>query len=229
MISNEDLKKMSELDVIRLIKDPNTPPKDYNTAAEFLVKKYSPMIHKHWWTLQRQMDNSDLVNSLKDEYYSEAYEALFVAIQKVDLSKIYDENFKLMQLASWYITNVRTKFIKETRKKAKIKTVSSMKAAENEADLTVDPDVEVAYWESGGYKINPEYQVCEIQEGENICNKAIDACMQKWSAVEREIFKYLQKGTKKKKIANLLGLSPIKVYSYTTKMKQDMKVALGVA
>lgn len=229
MISNEDLKKMSELDVIRLIKDPNTPPKDYNTAAEFLVKKYSPMIHKHWWTLQRQMDNSDLVNSLKDEYYSEAYEALFVAIQKVDLSKIYDENFKLMQLASWYITNVRTKFIKETRKKAKIKTVSSMKAAENEADLTVDPDVEVAYWESGGYKINPEYQVCEIQEGENICNKAIDACMQKWSAVEREIFKYLQKGTSKTKIANLLGLSPIKVYSYTTKMKQDMKVALGVA
>lgn len=229
MISNEDLKKMSELDVIRLIKDPNTPPKDYNTAAEFLVKKYSPMIHKHWWTLQRQMDNSDLVNSLKDEYYSEAYEALFVAIQKVDLSKIYDENFKLMQLASWYITNVRTKFIKETRKKAKIKTVSSMKAAENEADLTVDPDVEVAYWESGGYKINLEYQVCEIQEGENICNKAIDACMQKWSAVEREIFKYLQKGTSKTKIANLLGLSPIKVYSYTTKMKQDMKVALGVA
>ena len=229
MLSNDNLKKMSELDIIKLIKNPETSSRDYNLAANFIINKYSPMIHKHWWMLQRQMNSSSIVNSFKDEYYLEAYEALFKAIQKVDLSRIYDGKFKLMQLASWYISNVRAKYIRETKKKLKIKSIDSLNDLDrNNVNISADPDVEISYWENCGYKESPEYQVCEIQEGEAICRRAIKYCMKKWTPIERQIFKQLQKGVNKNEIARVLNISSIKVYNKISKMKQDMRLALQI-
>lgn len=227
-MTEKDLKKMSELEIIRLIKNPDTDEFSFNKASEYLLKRYDNMFHKHWWVLQKQMGNSDLINSLKDEYYALAYEAFFTVIQKIDLDRIYDGKFKLMQLLSWYLTNVRSKLIKETLKKGKMKNLNEVKSSMEGDSSSIDSDVERSYWDSEGYKIDPSYKVVEIQEGEENCKRAIKECMSKWNDREKEIFKYLEKGMSKVEIANTLKITPLNVYSTTNKMKKELKNALGL-
>lgn len=227
-MTENDFKKMSELDIIRLIKNPSTDEFTFNKASEFLLKKYDRMFHKHWWTLQKQMNNSSLINSLKDEYYSLAYEAFFTVIQKIDLDRVYDEKFKLMQLLSWYLTNVRTRLIKETRRKGKMKAVNAMSMCGDEEDLTVDSDVESSYWESEGYKTSPDYRLIEVEEKTREYNETLDKCYKKWNEREKCIFDLLKEGKGKVEIAKELGVSPYKVYSSFKKIKNDLKEAFHI-
>lgn len=226
--ANVDFKKLSELDVIKLIKNPETDNYTFNRACEFLLNKYEKMFHKHWWVLQKQMNNSALVNSIKDEYYSRAYEAFFKAIQKVDLSRLYDEKFKLMQLLSWYLTNVRTTLIRETIKKSKIKAVNAMSSVDNEEAISIDPDVEASYWNSEGYKTEPSYYVVDIQGGEDNCKRALKECFKKWTMKEQLIYKYLENGMPKVEIAKKLQVAPISIYNTVNKMKKELKQELGL-
>jgi hypothetical protein len=227
MITENDLKKMKELDIIRLIKNPETSRRDYNTAIEFLLKRYDNMIHKHWWTLQRQLNKSTIVNSLKEEYYSRAYDAFLTAIQKVDLNRVYDDKFKLMQLLSWYLTNVRTTLIKNALKKSKEKSMYSMNQFRDDDTPTVDRDVEEAYQEQEGYMMDPAYAL-EVAEGEANCERAIKECMSKWDNQKKDIFRMLLEHKKKPEISKELGLKPSKVYMEVNKMKEDLKISLGV-
>lgn len=227
MITENDLKEMKELDIIRLIKNSNTSRRDYNTAMEFLMKRYDNMIHKHWWTLQRQLNKSSIVNSFKDEYYSRAYDAFLTAVQKVDLDRIYDDKFKLMQLLSWYLTNVRTTIIKSALKKGREKSIYSMAQFQDDNTPTVDRDVEEAYQEQEGYMMDPAYAL-EVAEGEANCERAIKECMKKWDDQKKSIFKLLLEHKNKPEISKELGLKPSKVYMEVNKMKEDLKISLGV-
>lgn len=217
---------MPELEVIKIVKDPNTSERDYNLAAEFIIKKYEKMIHKHFWLLQKQLNNSTYVEAIKDDYYDEAYEALFKAIQKVDTDRVYDEKFKLLQLASWYIGNVRTKFIKQILKKnSKTKSIMTMSLDEDENSNNLDPDVEKAYNEKIGYKYDPVYSY-EIKEGEENCILGLNNCLKVWDKEEKKIFKMLENGKTKVEIANSMKVKPSKIYSITNKMSKDLKKEL---
>lgn len=227
MFTENDLKKMKELDIVKLLKDPATSRGDYNTACEFLLKRYDNMIHKHWWTLQRQMGKSDLINAIKDEYYSRAYNAFLTVINKIDLNRIYDENFKIMQLYSWYLTNVRTTLIKETLKKSRVKSMYSSSQLREDEMVTVDKDVEEAYYESEGYTLDPAY-VLEVAEGEANCDRAVRACMKRWSDIEKRIFELLLQHKKKAEISQILNMKPSRVYTEIIKMKKELKIELGV-
>lgn len=225
--TNVDFGKMKEIDIIRLIKDPNTNQRTINKAQEFLLKKYEKMIHRHWWTLQRQLGNSSIINNLKEEYYSEAYAAFLNVLQKIDLNRTYDENFKIMQLLSWYLSNVRSHIIREALKKSKEKGLNETSSYKDEESMTIDRDVEESYWMNEGYKSEPSYRA-EIVEREEFCNQVIKECFGKWNDLERKIFILLKNKKGKAEIAEALNIKPSKVYGITCRLKGDLKIALGI-
>lgn len=227
-VTTEDLKKMKELDIVKLIKNPNTDSISYNRACEYLLKKYDKMFHRHWWTLQRQLGNSYIVNDLKDEYYSCAYEAFFQVIRKIDTTRIYDENFKIMQLLSWYLSNVRSRLIKEALKRSKVKPLNYVNSSDDPDNQTIDSDVESTYWNyEGGYMTEPSYQA-EATDREETCNQILMECFGRWSDLEKHIFALLRAGKNKTEIAEALNIKPSRVYVKICKMKKELKEALGV-
>ena len=221
-----DLKKMSELELIKLFKDETTPKNVSNAVYEILLKRYEPMIGKHWFKLRSSMENSSLIMETKDDFYSEAYMSLLKVLEKVDINRIYDENFKLMQLYSWYLNNLRNKFRKEVLREAKIKGFNNMNQEEEE-DTVIDLDVEQAYWEREGYKHEPSY-VVEDLDSEEECARAIRNCMKRWPEREQTVFNYLREGKSRNEIATLLEVTPIKMWNIINKMKRDIKKELGI-
>ena len=223
MMNLEDMKKLPEIEIIRIIRNPQSSEMEYNRACEILVKKYERMIHYHWWKLQQELNNTGYVESAKEDYYDEAYEALFKAITKVDLNKVQDENFKILQLASWYITNVRTKIRKKVLKQhSKNRGPITAEYRDDEDSTTIDYDIEKEYNESEGYKTDPIYSY-ELKEGEENCKNAIEKCMNKWTDEQKRIYEYLENGKNKTEISQMMGVPVTRVYILTKRMKADMK------
>lgn len=220
----DEAKNLNDRTLVTLIKDPNTSDYLFELASNVLVNRYEKQIHKNWWVLQKQMNNSSLVNNLKDEYYSEAWEAFWTAIRKIDVSKIKDDKWKCVGYTDFYLKNVRTKLIKETKKNGKIKSTSSMDTEDPE-NLTIDSDVERAYWEQTGYKREPSFSY-EVSEAEEDCREAVKRCIEKWSPLERQIFYLLEEGHSKTEIARKLNESSGKIYGAVNRMKKDLKKEL---
>lgn len=226
--TNVDFSKMKEIEIIRIIKNPSSNRKIVDRAQEYLLKKYEKMIHRHWWTLQRQLGGSSIVNNLKEEYYSEAYEAFLDVIRKIDLSRTYDENFKIMQLLSWYLSNVRAHIIREALKKGKERGMNETSSYKDEESMTIDREIEEVYWLNEGYRTEPSYRA-EISEKEEFCNQTIKECFGKWGDLERKVFILLKNRKGKGEIAEALNVKPSKVYNIADRLKKDLKTALGVS
>ena len=225
-MTSKEMEKLPEIELIRIVNDPNSPEVDYNIAAEILIKKYEKMIHYHWWKLQKELNNTGYVNSIKEDFYDEAYEALLKAITKVDLNRIENDNFKILQLASWYITNVRTKMRKRVLTRvSKNKGLVAMNLDDGEDTNVIDSEVEKAYNDEFGYRTDPVYSY-EIKEGEDNCKSAVKKCFDMWDDEQKRIYRYLENGKNKTEISRLMGIPTTKVYSLTKKMKADMKKAL---
>lgn len=229
MATTESVKnftKMNDRELVTLIK--TTKNKEvFNRAFNAIFARYERQVHKNWFKLRAQMNNSDLVNSMEDEFYSEAREAFYTAIQKVDLDKIKNDKWKLVGMSNWYLTNVRTKMINEILKMSKVKGLTHMHDVAEDESSAIDPDVEIAYWEQEGYKDDPLY-ACEAQDREDRCLNAIENCKRnKWSDIELKIFEGLLKRQKKAEIAASIGCNVAKVYSLSNKMRDDIMVALN--
>jgi len=226
MLDRKELENTPEIELIKIVNNPNSPELEYNLAAEILIKRYEKMIHYHWWKLQQELNNTGYVNSIKEDFYDEAYEALLKAITKVDLSKVKDNKFRILQLASWYITNVRTKMRKRVLNKvSKHKSLVTVNLNEDEDSNVIDSDVEKAYNEEFGYRTDPIYSY-ELQEGEDNCMSAVDRCFNIWDDTQKRIYRYLESGKNKTEISSLMGIPTARVYSLTKRMKSDMKKAL---
>lgn len=220
-----DFKKMSELDVIRLAKNENVSERVRDAARAFLYKKYEEMIHRHWWLLQKSLNESDLVNNAKEEYYSEAQIAFFNALEKVDLSKIYDENFKLMQLASWYIGNSRKKVASEiVNKRARERSLLSVSDSEEVGTFT-DPEIEFSEWEENGYKQSPEY-LCELHDSEKRCNSVVEKYLKIWDPLKVEIFRRRKLKESRVEISEALNIPITKIYKCLKEMYNDLSSEL---
>ena len=227
-MTENELKDMSELDQIIMFKNPATPETDRDLIGKILYSKYESMIHKHWWQLQKQMNFSSRVQSAKEEYYDEAIEAFFKAIDKVDLEKIYDKNFKLMQLASWYIGNVRIKWIKTLSKESGIvRPLNYLEAQDLSDSLGPDPEAEMAYWSAEGYMNEPSYAY-ERTEGEQNCIKAVKACMNKWSDLQKKIFQGLEAKLSKNELCDMVKLPVTELNKIIKGLKTDLKKELGL-
>ncbi len=218
------LKKMPEIDIIRIINDPDSSEKDYQAAANFLVKKYENQIHKHWWTLQKELYSTGMADYYKDEFYEEAYDALLKAIRKVDPSRVYDKKFKIVQLASWYLSNARKKIRKRCLSNiGRTKYLNSMtRDYVGEDTSLIDPDVEHAYNESTGYRNDPFYSLSR-KESLVKCREVLERCMSEWDSTELRIYRYLKEGRTRKEISDLTGIKPTSVYTICNNMKNMMR------
>ena len=225
-MTEKDFKAMKEIEVIKLIKNTETPRAVFNKACEYLIKKYEKTIHKAWWTLSRQMGGNPLVESKKDEFYSRAYEVVYTTILKVDLSKIYNDDFKLIQLVSLYLSNLRHTMINELIKESKNRPIEITYVDKDgeEASYT-NSVVEYAYYEKEGYKDNPEY-IFEAEDNLQKQTEAINECLSKWSSEEKAVYRGLLNKKTKKELSLKMNISASEINTITKKVKSDLKATL---
>ena len=220
MISKTKMKKMNDVELLRIYNNPECA-KEKENAIETLWLRYQSQIHNNWWKLQRQMNNIDAVNNLKDDYYSEAEEVFLTAISKIDLNKIEDDNFKCVGMLNWYLTNLRTKIIKTIKKTPYTKSISMMSSSENPDAMTVDSDVEDAYWSNEGYMTEPSY-VLEMDETQKLYEKIIDECKKYWTDTEKEVFEKMLEGKKKAEIIKSLNIESNEYNTSVRRIKNDL-------
>lgn len=227
-MTETEMKSMNDRMLVTLVKTTAPGSMDYEKASKVLVERYEPQIHRNWWRLSASMNNSTIVQSIKEDYYLEAYEAMWTAIQKIDLNEIKNDKWQAVGYIDFYLRNVRTKMSKEILRKGKTKSVTGVKAAEGDDNSqVVNPDVEIAYWESEGFRTEPSYS-CEVTEAEEHCSNAINSCLSMWTDLEKKIFDYLQRGFTRAEIARITKENPMRIYELATSMKKDMKRALGI-
>ena len=219
---NSKYAKLNDRSLVTIIQQSNNRY-EINKASEALFIRYERQIHKNWLRLEAQLDHSGIVQAMKEDYYDEAYEAFIIAIQKVDLDRIENDNWKLVGMLNWYLANVRTKLIKIALKNSKVKALDAMHRANNGDDcMTADPDVEEAYWNSEGYKNEPSYSY-EVKESEKRCSSAIMACKEKWNNLQNSIFELLNEGYTRAEISRKLNCESAKIYILVNGMKEDIK------
>lgn len=221
-----ELQKLSELELVKKIKY-SSSKEEYNVACTVIINKYKNLVNKQWTLLCSQLSNTSWADKYKNDFYSLSYEAVIKAISKIDLTKV-KENFLIVQMASWYVGNVRTELIKKIIKvESKLEPIIKIKAnhTDDESNYFVDPAVEKAYSNSIGYMESPEYKLLETL-GEENCEKSINTCLKKWSYTEQTIFKYLSYGKSKIEISKLMNIPKSKVYYLSNKMKKELSAEL---
>lgn len=234
------LEGMSELEVIKIALDENEDKEVRKLANEVIYLKYKPMILKHWLILQKQMNDSPLINSYRDEYFSRAAEEVLKVIRNVKLDRVYNEKFKLMQLMSWAFCSLRADIIEELTGIKKgtgkngdkrvgftVKSTTYMNRIVDKYSDKIDSDVEEAYWEAEGDNLDPA-KVLEAKESARIVEEAEAYCLSKWSDKKKLIYKLLKEKKDRTSIARELHMTKANLYNHIMKMKEDMKKALGV-
>lgn len=225
-MTEKDFKSMKEIEVIKLIKNPETSRSVFNNACAYLIKKYEKTIHKAWWTFSKQMRETPLVESKKEEFYSRAYETIYTTILKVDLTRVYDDNFKLIQLVSLYLSNLRHTMINELLKEGKnISLETSYKEEEGDDTSCTNSVIEYEYYEREGYKTNPQY-IMEAKENLLIQKKAIKKCLSNWSDIEKAVYTGIIHKKTKKEMSFEFGITLNELASITKKIKSNLKSTL---
>lgn len=224
-MTEKDFKAMKEIEIIKIIKNPETPRTTFNNACAFIIKKYEKTIHKAWWVFNKQMRETPLVESKKEEFYSRAYEVLYTTILKVDLSRVYDDNFKLIQLVSLYLSNLRHTMINELLKESKNISLETSYKEDDEESTCTNSVIEYQYYEQEGYKNDPQY-VLEVKENLLIQKEAIKECLSRWSTLEKAVYSGIIKKKTKKEISSEMGVSINEITSITKKIKSDLKRSL---
>lgn len=218
-----EMLKMTDRELVSIRKTSNSI-NERNWAGEILYKRYERQIHKNWLRLCAQMNNTPLIMSMQEDYYDEATEAFLTAIDKTDLNKIKDDDWKLVGMLNWYLANVRKKIIRIAMKQGVVKSISHMKNISGEDSLACDPDVEESYWETVGYKTEPSY-VLESKEKSARYLDVLDKCKSNWhkgSGIEIEILDRLQNKKTRQEIAQDLNLTTSKVYSIIKNMRKEI-------
>lgn len=219
---------MNDRDLVIYIKSNKSTRYEHDQALTALWRRYQNQIHNNWHLLSKTLQSSDLITSMKDDFYEEAQEVFMIALSKVDPIKINaNEKWKFVGYFDFYLRNLRTKFHKELKRRTNIKSIDSMQKMSDDCNLEIDLDVEEAYREQGGYMDEPDY-IVEQLEGERNCEQALKQCLEKWTPVQREIYKRLLEKEKKQDISKELDLSIPKLYVECNKMKRDLKKCLGI-
>lgn len=221
----KSFEKSSDYDLLVVLKASPKKSRNFEIIMAVLWDRYLPQVHKNWWELQRQMNNLTAVNLKKTDYYSDAMEAFTIAIDKIDLDRVENDKFKCVGMINWYLTNVRTKIIKQIKKAPQQKSLDMMNRSGNEDSMTIDSDVEQAYHESEGYRLEPEYQM-DLAESDRQTRVAINRCKSRWCWEESFIFDRFYEGKKRTEIAREVGIPVEKVSNMLTKIKNDLRKEL---
>lgn len=223
-MNRKDFEKLTDRELVTIRK--TSPSLEMrNLAGEALFIRYERQIHKHWQKLCNQLNRIPAVYAVQEDYYDEATEAFLNAIEKTDLSRIENDNWKFVSMFNWYLSNVRTKIIRLVNKRGFIKSLNHMHLIADDDSSEFDPDVEISFWESEGHKLDPSI-ILENKESFSNTNRAIDRCKTKWTTLEIEIFNRLQNNQPKQEIAKSLNLTSSKLYSVIRGLKHDIMIEI---
>lgn len=220
------LKDLNDRDLVVLAQN-DKDKKVKDKAIEVLLQRYQIQINKNWYILRKQFNDSALIRSFEDDYFSKAYEAILTSISKINIDKIYDDKWKLLQYNSFYLKNVRTSIAKLMEKASKVKSLDHMTFTVNGNEGAVDYDVETAYQEKAGYKDNPEYILLE-KEKEEETKSIIYKRRELWSEEKKFIFDLFIKGVPEKEIAQKLNKPRSYIYNKISWLKKDLKKAFNI-
>lgn len=226
-MNNNNLTNLNDRQLVSIAQDKSNRRLS-NSATEVLVQRYQMQINKGWRILKKQFNDSALIRSYEDEYFSQAYEAIFTSISKIDLNKIYNDDWKLMQYNSFYLKNVRSAIIRQAFKDSKNCSLDHVSATYNDNIKGNDYEVEEAYQFQTGYKDNPEYVVIKKEE-EDERMKVLKTRYNEWSDEKKFIFDQLMKGVSEKEIAAKLNKPRNYIYNKVTWLKKDLKKAFKIA
>lgn len=202
----------------------NSNPACRNEIMKEFLRRYNNQINKNWWILSRQFNHSSLVNSVKDEYYSEAIEALYTAVEKINLDKIRDDNWKLLQYSSFYIRNVRTRLIKKITRMAMERPLNNLayySGGDETKENKIDPETEMKYESTEGYKNNPETIYIEKEISSKL-NAIFSSHYANWDDTYRAVFDAIKVGDSKKVVAEKAGININKLARILRKIKAEL-------
>lgn len=211
---------MNDRELVTALKKNNGNNKQLQTE---LWNRYQNLVHKNWAILRRQLNNSTLILSLKDDFYAECFIAFRKAIDAVNLKKIYNDKWKFIGYYRFYLKNVRADFIEKVLKTSKHEKSFYITSADGTEIARVDmlPDVQ----EREGARFDP---VALLLEGDSRirCSTAVKSCMSKWDDRRQQIFKWRQQGISKSEIAKRLRVTPSNITYYLQSMRDDIGRAL---
>lgn len=229
----QDYKNMSDRGLIQIINNASTTENEKNLVVTEFIRRYDSQINKNWWVLSRQFGGKEIVNNYREEYYSSAYEAIYTAINKINLEKIEDDNWKLLQYSSFYIRNARNKIAKKIIKQFKVRPLDNLSYINDDPtkDNKADPEVEKAYEENVGYKYNPETIVVE-KEVNRIKWDITLKHYENWDDTYKRAFNLLKEGNTKKETARLMGISSNALVRILRNMRKELQkdfIKVGIA
>jgi hypothetical protein len=196
-----------------------------NTAAKAeLWSRYQNLVHKNWFILREQMQNSIFVRDIKEDFYMEAYIALEKALHAVNLEKIYDDKWKFLGYYRLYLKNVRTELIKKIRDRAREKPLF----VETDSSESCQTDLSPLLIEESAHRDDPQEIYIQV-EGADRVRKAVAYCKNElWDEKRRTIFDLRAKGILKQDIALKLGIAAPTLTYYLNQMREDLEDALEI-
>lgn len=219
MVVKDEFKNLSDRELITKIKESKTGGREFNLLNNELFRRYENQIHKNWHRLKNQMSHTDVIKSLKDEYYAEAYEAFYNALLAVDLKEVRDDKWQFVGYLDFYLKNVRTRLCNQAEKNGKTNTLDAL---EEEEDKSLDRVVDFMCYRRTGYDEDPSNEVVENDLTDKR-RRIVEEAYADWDKTARVIYKLWERGYRKVEIAEALGIKDSIVYTTTERIKKDLQ------
>lgn len=188
---------------------------------QVLYLRYMNFIHKHWHALSRQLNGSQLVQDVKDDFYSESYLSFTRALDAVDLAKIQNDNWKFLGYFGFYLSNQRNTFAKRLIQKYQEETAIELPEAFGENKTIYLSDIS-----EKGTVSSAEDTFLQDDHRRRFWS-GLDYCKTKlWTDIEVKIFNMREKGESIKTICNEVSISPWRYSKILTTMKNQLEKAV---
>jgi len=211
---------VSDVDLVTNIKT-NRNAVEVQAMTHALYMRYMNFIHKHWHALSRQLNDSYLVQDIKDDFYSESYVSFSKALAAVSLDKIKDEKWKFLGYLGFYLSNQRNAFAKRLIKKYNVETP---------IEIPVDGDHNRYLTDivEHGTVSSAEDTFFKEEEQRRFWDGLAYYKGQVWSDIERRIFTLREQGKSIKSICTDLQISPGKCGKLLGRMGRQLKEHAGL-
>jgi len=197
-------------------------PNNRRVFMEELWERYENLVHKNWGILYRQMNGSDMIRELHDDYYSEAYVAFTKAVAAIRLEKLLNDKWKFIGYFRLYLKNVRADMIDRLLKIVAAEKTFYVETADGEV-ARIDMQPQLIESESAYYD---PVKIFEKSEAERNCARAVEECMLIWDDRRKEIYRLRERGVAKGEIAKMFGVHASTISYYLESMKKDLELRL---
>lgn len=211
------LKSMIDRDLASLAKNKNPQ------ATHELYFRYKPFVHKHWSKLKQnfeKINNRTVLKNLqsyRDDFESESYEAFMKALDYLNVDKIENDKWKFLGVYGYYMNNLRRSFRRQALKKNKEITTDVMINSEETHNLLDNEKYAVPSAEDQFFKMSADERALYFEKNldEFLTQKEMD-------------YVYLKRnGNSQSEIRLIMSITPVQMkeidLSIKTKIHEFME------